>query len=377
MTPRERVLLAIDHKEPDRVPIDLGSLSVSTMNRATLISLQRYLGGESAASENVIIMQKRFQNVDVPEELLLKFHVDFRGIRPGKPKNREEVVLDDGGFIDEWGITYAPSGGGAYYDIVRSPLADIEIGEIEKFLNLDTNDPGYTEGIREKAEQLYHHTNFAIVGNMTSAQIFERCWYLRGFERFLMDLSLDKRYAHRLLRIITDIQKERVKNFLSEVGEFIQIFKVSDDLCGQLNPLISPQTYREMIQPYHREYFDHIKQYTPAKLVLHCCGNFRPLLRDLIDSGVEIIHTVQQSCPDMNPKGLKEDFGSQIVFWGGMDVQNFLPQAPPQQVKDRVKRMIDIMSPGGGYIFGPSHNLQADVPPENIVTMYETAISYS
>ncbi len=376
MIQRERVVLAIQHKQPDRVPIDLGSISVTTMNRATLIALQQFLGTEDPASENVIIMQKRFQNVDVPEELLLKFHIDLRGIRPGKPKNREEVVLEDGGFIDEWGITYAPSCGGAYYDIVRSPLAEVEIGEIEHTLRLDIDDPGYTEGIREKAEQLYHHTDFAIVGNMTSAQIFERCWYLRGFERFLMDLSVDKRFAHKLLRVITNIQKERVKNFLIEVGEFLQIFKVSDDLCGQLNPLISPKMYREMIQPYHLEYFDHIKQYTPAKLALHCCGNFRPLLSDLIDSGVEIIHTLQQSCPDMDPRGLKKEFGSEVVFWGGMDVQNIIPIATPQQVKDQVERMIDIMSPEGGYIFGPSHNFQADVPPENIVTMYETGLSY-
>lgn len=376
MIQRERVLLAIQHKQPDRVPIDLGSISVTTMNRATLIALQQFLGTEDPASANVIIMQKRFQNVDVPEELLLKFHIDLRGIRPGKPKNREEVVLEDGGFIDEWGITYTPSCGGAYYDIVRSPLAEVEIGEIEHTLHLEIDDPGYTEGIREKAEQLYHHTDFAIVGNMTSAQIFERCWYLRGFERFLMDLSVDKRFAHKLLRVITDIQKERVKNFLIEVGEFLQIFKVSDDLCGQLNPLISPKMYREMIQPYHLEYFDHIKQYTSAKLALHCCGNFRPLLRDLIDSGVEIIHTLQQSCPDMDPRGLKKEFGSEVVFWGGMDVQNLIPIATPQQVKDQVERMIDIMSPEGGYIFGPSHNFQADVPPENIVTMYETGLSY-
>ena len=171
-------------------------------------------------------MQKRFQNVDVPEEILLKYHIDLRGIRPGKPKNREEVVFDDGSFIDEWGITYVPSAEGAYYDIARFPLAEVGIGEIEQNLKFDTDDPGFTEGIREKAAHLFYHTNFALVGNMTSAQIFERCWYLRGFEKFLMDLSIDKHYTHTLLRILTDIQKKRVKNYLSEVGEYLHIFKV-------------------------------------------------------------------------------------------------------------------------------------------------------
>jgi uroporphyrinogen decarboxylase len=376
MTHRERVQQAIDHREPDRAPIDLGSISVTTMNRSTLVDLQKHLSGTDAGSGDVVIMQKRFQNVDVPEEILQAFQVDLRGIRPGKPRNRDEILLEDGGFIDEWGITYAPSCGGAYYDIVRSPLAEVEISQVEDRLVFDPHDPGYTDGIREKAHSLFHETDFAIVGNMTSAQIFERCWYLRGFERFLMDLSQDKRYAHTLLRLVTDIQKERVKNFLAETGEFLQIFKVSDDLCGQLNPLISPKMYREMIQPYHREYFDHIRRFTPAKIALHCCGNFRPLLGDLIDSGVEIIHTLQQCCPDMDPEGLKKDYGRDLVFWGGMDVQNFMPVASPRQVKERVKQMLDIMSPDGGYVFGPSHNFQADVPAENIVTMYETALAY-
>jgi uroporphyrinogen decarboxylase len=377
MTPRERVLFSINHKEPDRVPIDLGSLSVSTMNRATLVSLQLFLGGCRTQSGTSNIMQKRFQNVDVPEELLLKFGIDLRGIRPGKARNRHDIVFSDGRFIDEWGITYAPSAGGAYYDIVGCPLAEVEIDEIESHLQIDADDPGYTDGIRKRAEYLYHHTNYALVGNMTSAQIFERSWYLRGFERFLMDLSIDRQYAHKLLRILTDIQKERVKNFLAEVGGYLQIFKVSDDLSGQLSPLISPQMYREMIQPYHREYFAHIKKHTNAKLALHSCGNFRPLLRDFIEAGVDIIHSVQQSCIDMEPEGLKKEFGSDIVFWGGMDVQNLLPEASVQEVKDRVRRLIDVMGQDGGYIFGPSHNIQADVPPQNIVTMYEAVLSAS
>ena len=196
MTPRARVLSCINHKEPDRVPIDLGSLSVSTMNRATLISLQQHLGTKGTVSERTTVMEKRFQNVDVPEELLINYHIDLRGIRPGKPRFRQEVVLEDGSFIDEWGITYTPSAGGAYYDIVRCPLAGVEIGELENCLKLDTDDPGYTDGIREQAEYLYHNTDYALVGNMTFAQIFERCWYLRGFERFLMDLSVEKQYAH-------------------------------------------------------------------------------------------------------------------------------------------------------------------------------------
>jgi uroporphyrinogen decarboxylase len=377
MTPKEIVEASINHRQPDRVPIDLGSISVTTMNRATLTALQQYLNGEIASTEDATVMLKRFQNVDPPEDLLQRYRVDLRGVRPGKAKKRGEEASESGEYVDEWGIRYAPSGGGAYYDIVEFPLADVPIDEIEDHLPVDPADPGYTEGIREKAKQLYRETDFALVGNMTSAQIFERSWYLRGFERFLIDLSVNKQYAHKMLRILTDIQKERVKNFLTEVGEYIQIFKVSDDLAGQTGPLVSPRMYREMIFPYHSEYFSYIKRHTGAKLALHCCGNVRPLLHDIIEAGVDIIHSVQQSCPSMDISGLKKDFGGDIVFWGGMDVQNFLPVASVEQVREEVRRLIDTLGSGGGYIFGPSHNIQADVPPQNIEAMYEAAYSLS
>jgi len=240
MTPREIVTASINHREPERVPIDLGSISVTTMNRATLMALQNYLNGDIAITADTTVMLKRFQNVDPPEDLLKRYHIDLRGIRPGKARMRREETFASGQYVDEWGIRYAPSGGGAYYDIVEFPLSDVAIDEIEDHLPIDPADPGYTEGIRKKVEQLYHETDFALVGNMTSAQIFERSWYLRGFERFLIDLSVNKQYAHKMLRILTDIQKERVKNFLAEVGEYIQIFKVSDDLlfCFRWNRTI-------------------------------------------------------------------------------------------------------------------------------------------
>ena len=135
--------------------------------------------------------------------------------------------------------------------------------------------------------------------------------------------------------------------------------------------------YREKIFPYHSEYFSYIKRHTGAKLALHCYGNVRPLLHDIIEAGVDIIHSVQQSCPAMGISGLKKDFGSEIVFWGGMDVQNFLPVASVEQVRKEVRRLIDTLGSGGGYIFGPSHNIQADVPPQNIEAMYEAAYSLS
>jgi uroporphyrinogen decarboxylase len=163
------------------------------------------------------------------------------------------------------------------------------------------------------------------------------------------------------------------ENFLQEVGDKIHVFKTSDDMCGQLSPLISPAMYREMIQPYQNEYFEHIRKYTSAKILLHCCGNIRPILQDVIDAGIDAFHPFQYSCPDMEPAGLKRDFGDRLVFWGGMDVQQVLPKVTAGDIRHEARQIIDIMAAGGGYVFSPTHNVQPDTPAENIMAMYETA----
>jgi uroporphyrinogen decarboxylase len=373
MTGRERFLGAAEHRETDRVPVDLGGTSVTTLTSGAYRALTEYLGGGDAGGGSVI--WKAFQNVSLPEEILKRFQVDFRSVTPGKPDNFRVVEEEDTTWRDEWGITYRPSAGGLYSDIVRNPLADATSGDLDRYPWPDPDDPGRTRGLAERAKTLHGDTDHAVIGNMTGSQIFERAWYLRGFERFLMDLAADKKNAHALLRKVTDIQIRRTENFLRAVGPYIQVFKTSDDLSGQLRPLISPSLYREMIKPYHREYFDRVRRLTDARILLHCCGNVRPLIPDLIDAGADILHPVQFSCPDMEPAGLKADFGRDLVFWGGMDVQRVLPKLPEPAVRADARRIIDTLGRGGGFVFSPSHNIQADTPPENIIAMYEEGIA--
>ncbi|MHB1346792.1 MAG: uroporphyrinogen decarboxylase family protein [Candidatus Humimicrobiaceae bacterium] len=371
-TPREIVIDSLNHKETYRVPVDLGGQSNSTLTLKALNNLNQYLNSSKEES-TFTLMAKHFQSVDVPENILLRYKIDIRSVNPGKPKNKKEVSFPDGSYLDSWGIKYSPSGKGLYFDISEYPLINYEEDNIDNFDWLNPDDEGWTAGLKEKVENYYFNTDFAIIGNMTSAQIFERCWNLRGFEPFLMDLYINKSFAHRLLEKVTNIQIQRVKNFLKICGKYLSIFKISDDLCGQTAPFISPQSYMEMIMPYHKKYIEEIKKLTDAKVALHCCGNVRPLLPKLIEVGFDVVHPFQFSCPEMDPSILKKEFGKDLVFWGGIDVQKFLPNATPEEVKKEVRRIIDIMHTGGGYIFSPSHNIQADIPPENLEAMYSTA----
>ena len=371
-TSRQLVIDSLNHKENYRVPIDLGGQSNSTMTFKALRNLNQYLNGTKEVKK-IVLMAKHFQTVEIPETILARYKIDFRSVKPGKPKNREEIRYPDGSYLDDWGIKYSPSGKGLYFDISKYPLINYEDGNIDDFNWPDPDDKGWTEGLKHRVENYYFNTNYAIVGNMTSAQIFERCWYLRGFETFLTDLFINKSFAHRLLNKVTTIQIQRIENFLKICGKYLNIIKISDDLCGQLAPLISPQTYTEMIMPYHKKYIEQIKKFTNAKIALHCCGNIRPLLSKLIEVGIGVIHPFQFSCPEMNPANLKREFGKDLVFWGGIDVQNFLPRATVKEVICEVNKIIDIMRIGGGYIFSPSHNIQVDIPSENLEAMYNTA----
>jgi len=310
---RQIVVDSLEHKETYRAPIDLGGQSNSTLTLKALNNLNQYLTGtEDEISGN--LMAKHFQTVNVPEDILLRYKIDFRSVKPGKPKNKKEVTFEDGSYLDDWGIKYSPSGKGLYYDISEYPLDGYEEADIDSFDWIDPDDEGWTAGLKETVENYYFNTDFAIIGNMTSAQIFERCWNLRGFEKFLTDLYINKKFAHKLLDKVTDIQIQRIKNFLEISGKYLNIFKLSDDLSGQVSPLISPQTYTEMILPYHKKYIEQIKKFTNAKVALHCCGNVRPLLPKLIEAGFEVMHPFQFSCPEMDPAQLKKEYGKDLVF---------------------------------------------------------------
>jgi uroporphyrinogen decarboxylase len=232
-------------------------------------------------------------------------------------------------------------------------------------------------GLAEHARRLRRESPYAILGiHEGPSSLFEASWYLRGMAEFMLDLAANPEMAHALLRHLTDVAKATTALFLKEVGQYIDIYRVGDDLGMQSGTLISPGMFREMVKPYLAEYYAMIHNMTDARLMLHCCGSVRSIMDDLIDIGVDILHPVQVSAKDMEPEELKFQFGDRLCFCGGIDTQQVLPHGTREEVQEEVQRRIQELAPGGGYLLAAVHAIQPDVPPENVCTMFETALAH-
>lgn len=372
LTSRERIRLTLEHKEADRVPIDLGGSDCTTITEKPYEELKKTLGIKKTAR----IFSTRFQTVFVDDEVQQLLHSDVRPIAYRPSQRALNITSKNGEFFDEWGIGYRLSADGLYYDIVSYPLAQATIDDLETYDWPDPYDPKRVEGVAEEARYWFANSDYALLGPGVSCSLFEQCWYLRGFEQFLLDLLESPDFAHALLRKVLDIRLGMYGKFLEQADGRLDLVYVADDISMQTGPMMSPQTYREIIKPYHKEYFKFIKENSGAKLFYHCCGNVEPFIEDLIEIGVDALNPVQLTAKGMDPARLKEKYGSRITFWGGVDTQRLLPKGTPEQVEAETKRLIDIMSPGGGYVLSAVHNIQADTGVENILTMLKTGYDY-
>lgn len=366
LSPRERVTRAIQHQEVDRVPVDLGSSGVTGISVQAYSRLVEYLGIHERTEELSVIWQ-----LARPSENVLRcLAVDTRGLFGATPDHLRERFLGPDRFVDEWGIEYRRPKNELYFDIAVHPLQGADIDDLERYPWPDATHPERTAGLKERAAALHSANEFALVGTPSGGtSLFERSWYLRGFEQFLMDLILNRELVRCLLDILVDLQLKRWGRFLDEIGSYLDIVVIGDDLAGQMGTLVSPVLYREMIKPYQARYFRSIKQATDAKLFYHSCGSVTPILADLIDIGVDIINPVQTTASNMQPKHLKEAFGNRVVFWGAVDTHELLRTGTPEQVNAAVRELIEDLGQGGGYVMAANHNIQPDVPPENIVAL--------
>ncbi len=379
MESRARVIQALNHQEPDRVPVDLGATIVSSIVKKAYIELRQYLDLPPIEVPTLDYVQ---QLPYIDEGLMQRFGVDFRMVQLPSATTSGVEIFEDGeyfAFYDRWGSKlHMPKAGGFYFDWVDFPIkaATMQALDYYKWPLPDSVDVNRQLGIL--ARQLYEDTDYALVGSaVIGGGIFEQPARVMGLQNFLIALISEPAFANRLMETITDIYIESCDRYLEYVGPYIQVFTYWDDMAGQNGWLIRPELYRKMVKPKQKRLVDAIKKKTNAKLFYHACGATRDLIPDLIEIGFDILNPVQVSARGMNTKELKAEFGRDMVFWGGaVDTQHVLPFGKPQEVADEVRRRIDDLAPGGGFVFAPIHNIQALVPPENIVTMFDTALEY-
>ncbi len=374
LTSRERVLLALNHEEPDRVPIVFGGDGSTAMLVPAYENLKQHLGIESETR----LFDRAFQYARIDEEVMAYFQADIRPLVGPTSASYASVNGPDDTFTDGWGITWKRPPGGYYYDMISHPLQRARTPK--DLVEYPWPDPEMLldlSGLVDGARQLQREGQHAIMGIAEGiGSIFETAWYLRGLPEFMMDLADNLELAHALLRRLTDIVKAIMLQFLREVGGYIDLLRVADDLGMQNGPIISPKMFREVVKPYMQEYYSLIHNSTDARLLLHCCGSVYPIIEDLIEIGVDVLNPIQISAKDMEPERLKREFGDRLCFCGGIDTQRVLPRGTPEEVREEVRRRIRELAPGGGYLLAAVHAIQPDVPPENICAMFEAALSY-
>jgi len=379
MNSKDRVITALNHKEPDRIPYDLGSTGNTGIHEIAYRRLLQHLGIKEEKVRIIVLLE---QIADVSEECLQKLGVDFQGIYSKLPAEWNLEIKEDKKYkyyFDEFAIKWAmPKKEGLYYDMQSHPLSgSITLADIKNFPFPDYGDQTRARGLREEAKHMTER-DVAIVMNMPYGGILETAEWVRGFKDFFLDLAGNSSLALSLLDKLTSMRIQYWNVILNAVGNLVQVVTESDDLGTQNGPLISPAMYREYIKPRHKKIFSFIKEKAPHIYIhFHSCGSVYDFIPDLIDAGIDILNPVQVSAAGMDSKRLKKEFGNELTFWGGgVDTQRILPRGTPNEVRDEVKRRIDDLAPGGGFVFNTVHNIQADVPPENIMAMWETLQEY-
>ena len=399
MTSRQRIIETLNHREPDGLAIDFGGMRSTGISAIAYNKLKAYLGMAGGVTKVYDVFQ---QLAEPEQEIMERMGADVvqlhryapsfgiandkwkEGLLPdGSPclypkqfnpqeNERGEKEIRDGELV----LAKMPAGG-LYYDSVHFPYQHVESrAEIDE-IPIGGMDEAELSYLRTEAARLYAGSDKAIIGAF-GGNILEAGLSGWGFEKFFCEMAAEPELVHYWLEKLTDQYMDDLKRYLAAVGTYINVIQFGDDLGTQKAPVISPQMYREMIKPYHQRQYRYVREHYPAvKVFLHSCGAIRELIPDLIDAGVDILNPVQISAQGMDPFELKRDFGKDIVFWGGgADMQQSVKASSIGQIKSEVRRLIETFSPGGGFVFSQVHNILADVPPEKIMAIYDTALEY-
>jgi len=380
MNSRERLGVALEHKEPDRLPLDLGATVVTGIHIDAYRRLRDYVGLPN--KEEIPVLDVIQQLAVVDDDVRDFFMVDVRNVASRSSATFQIEIKDMRDytyFVDEWGVGWRkPKHSNLYYDMFVHPLKDAtSIEDLTTYPWPDPLDPARFEGMGERARHTVEVEEQAVVLGGLCAGIMEMAAWTRGFENYFSDFALNPKMLGYLMDTVLDLKMAYWEKAFNEVGEYVDVVQEADDFAGQFRMLISPEMYRKIAKPRHKKLFNFIHKHSNAKIFFHSCGAIRPVIPDLIEIGVDILNPVQVSAVGMDSAELKREFGNEITFWGGgVDTQRILGDGTSQEVRDDVKRRIEDLAPGGGFVFATVHNIQPDVPPENIMAMWETLEEY-
>jgi len=368
MTGRELVEAALNHQPTPRLPIDFGG-RVSGISAKEYDKILEALGMPGRPFE---ILDSRLMLAKIDEDIFEKLHVDTRYVCQKAPKSWDpQWNADRTRYVDEWGVTLGTPVGGYYYDYVSYPLADVEsLEELEGHTWPKTEDLSRNDGILEEVKALAAEKDPFFVTSFKGT--FEQAWSMRGMENMLVDILADPEFFHGLMRKVFDVQKALYGPFLEMLEPYLGIVCFTDDIGSQRGLMMSRDTYREMIFPYHKEMVEFIREKCPrVKICLHSCGSIVSILDDIVEAGIEVLNPVQTAAAGMDVHYLKENYGDKLSFWGGIDTQNMLSFADVETVRENIRMTREVLGKGGGYLYAPCHCIQAKTPVENILALFE------
>ena len=401
LTSRERVRLALEHEEPDRVPIDVGATRTSGIAATAYRRLVEHLGLREDVCVYDVKQQLALPSLDVVNRLGgdvvqvtrlgpttgMPF-LEIDDWKPGAlvdgspalvPRAFNPSTTPDGTLeIRRDGVLYARRTPDApYFDVCPFPLARAHtLDDVERFEWPDPWSVREEEWLRRRVSALWSGTDKALFGGlpMLCSSFFELGAVLFGFERFLESLLLRREMIERWLDLALEHHCAIADRFLAIAGPYLEAIQTSDDFGAQESMLISPRMYREMFKPRQARWVEFVKARTRAKVFLHCDGAVAPILPDFIEIGIDILNPLQASAAGMEPARLKREYGSRLAFWGaGVDTQATLPFGSLDDIRREVRQRIAELAPGGGFVFATIHNIQPDIPPGKILAVFDEA----
>lgn len=373
MTHRQRIRAALAHRQPDRLPLDLGGTNCSTLTTGAHARLRAHLG--IPAEPPAPFLSRRSSTVEVDRAVVERFQCDVLPLMPGVPSTAERDISEIA-FVDEFGVAWQRHSG-THYINVNGPfqkLDDPTPADVDHFVWPDPLDPVRYTRLGERGRALRREADYAVALTAWLGPV-HLSQFMRGYVEWLEDLLARPLFVEALLDRFVGLWITAMDRILAECAGEVDVVLFGDDIGTQNGPLFRPELYRRFIKPHHKRMVETLKRHG-VPVMYHSCGSVAALIRDLIDTGIDALNPVQVAAAGMDTARLKREFGRDLAFWGAIDTQRVLSRGTPDDVREEVRRRIGDLAESGGYVLCGVHNILAEVPPENVVAMYEAALEY-